>query len=206
MDVLTVSGDAKKQVDLPDAVFGQAGSDSLLWEAVRVYLANQRQGTAKAKTRAEISGTGKKPYRQKHTGRARHGSRRSPLHVGGGVVFGPHPRDYGLAMPKRKRRQALRIALSARHAEGNVRVVEDFELPAPKTKELAKVLTAFGLKGSTLLLVGESREDLRRAGNNIPRLTVLPAVQVNTYQVLKHENVVFTEKGLESFLNLGAKQ
>jgi len=205
MQVLTPKGESKRQVELPDSVFGQKVTKSVLWETVRTYLANQRQGTAKVKTRAEVSGTGKKPYRQKHTGRARHGSRRSPIHVGGGVVFGPHPRDYRLDLPKKKRRQALRIALSARHAQGHVKVVEDFELAAPKTKEMAGILAALGFSGSTLLLVPEAREDVTRASRNIPGLTVMPAAQLNTYEVLRHDQVVFTEKGLERFLSLGAK-
>ncbi len=203
MDVLTVAGEVKSQVELPDSVFGQQGRPSLLWEAVRMYLANQRQGNAKTKTRGEVSGTGRKPWKQKSTGRARHGSRRSPIFVGGGVNFGPRPRDYGFDLPKKKRRQALRTALSARLAEGGVKVIEDFELSAPKTKELVQVLSGLGLTKSTLLLVGPGGENLNRASRNVPWLAVLPAVQVNTYQVLKYKHVVFTEGGLKNFLASG---
>ncbi|OYD16324.1 50S ribosomal protein L4 [candidate division WOR-3 bacterium JGI_Cruoil_03_51_56] len=200
MDVLVAKGEVKRQVELPEAVFGQKGDSSLLWEAVRTFRVNQRQGTAKAKTRAEVSGTGKKPYQQKHTGRARHGSRRSPIFVGGGVCFGPRPRDYRLRMPKRKRRQALRLALSARHAEGAVVVVEDFELAEPKTKAFVQFLSQVGLSGKVLLLVGSVSESLKRASNNLFRVTVMPSVQVNSYAVLSHDKVVFTEQGLERFL------
>lgn len=202
MDVLAADGGTKGTIELPNSVFGKTGTDSLLWETVRAYLANQRQGTSKVKTRAEVSGTGKKPYRQKHTGRARHGSRRSPLHVGGGVVFGPHPRDYGISVPKKKRRQALRIALSVRHAEGSVKVVEDFELAAPKTKELAGVLSSLDLSGSVLLLVAEATETMTRASRNIPWLTVMPSQHVHTYAVLNCGNVLFTESGLKKFLEM----
>jgi large subunit ribosomal protein L4 len=200
MDVLAKSGDIKGTVELPDSVFKQQGRQSLLWEAVRSYLANQRQGTAKAKSKAEVSGTGKKPYRQKHTGRARHGSRRSPIFVGGGVVFGPHPRDYGLGMPRKKKRQALRIALTQRHEEGAVRVVEDMELERPKTKALVDTLGAYGFEGSVLLVLPAVTESMRLASRNVQWLTLIPATQLHTYAVLKHDNVVFTEKGLVGFL------
>jgi large subunit ribosomal protein L4 len=192
MDVIALDGKVKGSVELPNDIFGRTGSRSLLWEAVKAYLANQ--------TRGEVSGTGKKPYRQKHTGRARHGSRRSPIFVGGGVVFGPHPRDHRVSVPKKKRRQALRIALSARHAEGAVKVVEDFELSEPKTKELVALISGLGLSGSILLLTGETSEKLERASRNVPWLKVLPAKQLHTYAALNNENLVFTESGLKSFL------
>jgi large subunit ribosomal protein L4 len=199
LDVIAADGTGKGQVEAPDALFDRRGRDGLLWEAVRTYLANQRQGTAKVKTRGEVSGTGKKPYRQKHTGRARHGSRRTPIFAGGGVCFGPHPRDYRLDMPRKKQRQALAVALSARVAEGGVRVIEEFTLGEPKTKGLATLLSGFGFEGTVLLLPGSVDENLRRASRNIPWLTVLPATQANTYAVLQHANVVFTDKGLEQF-------
>jgi len=198
VDVLSVSGAVKGQIQLPDAVFAKTGRSGAVWESVRCYLACQRQGTSCAKTRAEVSGTGKKPYRQKHTGRARHGSRRSPIFRGGGIVFGPRPRDYSYRLPKKVRRQALLVALSARHTEGAVKVIEDFELSAAKTKELAGVLKTLGLTGSVLLLAGPVSENLKRASRNIQLLTVLPASQANPYQVLNHDHVVFTEQGLKS--------
>lgn len=199
LDVVAAGGGKKGEVDVPEAVFGRQGRDGLLWEAVRTYLANQRQGTAKTKTRGEVSGTGKKPFRQKHTGRARHGSRRTVIWTGGGVCFGPQPRDYRLAMPRKKQRQALAVALSARVAEGGVRVVEEFTLGQPKTRELAGILEGFGFEGSVLLLPAAVDESLKRASRNIPGLTVMPASQVHTYAVLRHDQVVFTDKGLEQF-------
>ncbi|MFO7638662.1 MAG: 50S ribosomal protein L4 [bacterium] len=202
MDVVSVGGTVKSDVILPDRVFRYSGSDSLVWEAVRVYLANQRAGTAKTKTRAEVSGTGKKPYRQKHTGNARHGSRRSPIFRGGGIAFGPLPRDYGLGFPKQKRRAALFAALSARNAEGAIRVVEDFSLTEPKTKLMAQAVAGFGFEGSLLLLPAEVSKDMLRAGRNIPGLTLMPARMLHPYAVLKHDVVAFTVAGLESFLKL----
>ncbi|MFO7675901.1 MAG: 50S ribosomal protein L4 [bacterium] len=199
MDVTAADGATKGTVELPEKIFKHTGTDSLLWEAVRVYLANQRQGTAKTKTRAEVSGTGKKPYRQKHTGNARHGSRRSPIFRTGGIVFGPLPRDYSLNMPKQKRRSALYAALSARHAEGAVRVVEDFELSEAKTKQMVQAISGFGFEGTVLLMPAEVPEAMRRAGRNIPWLTLMPARMVNTYAVLDHDIVAFTRAGLASF-------
>lgn len=146
-DVLAANGAKQGTVELPEAVFGRKPAKGIMWESVLAYLANQRQGTASTKTRGLVSGTGKKPYRQKHTGRARHGSRRTPIFVGGGIAWGPKPRDYSLAIPKKKRRQALLDALSARNAEGGVMVVEDFDLGQAKTKELVKFLSALGLAG-----------------------------------------------------------
>lgn len=206
MDVISTGGTSKGTVELPDRVFRHTGSDSLLWEAVRVYLANQRTGTARTKTRAEVSGTGKKPYRQKHTGRARHGSRRSPIFRGGGIAFGPVPRDYGLKLPKQKRRSALLVALSARHGEGAVRVVEDFTLPESKTKAMAQIIAGFGFEGSVLLLPAEVPEAMLRAGRNIPRLTLMPARMVHPYAVLNHDTIAFTEAGLAGFLEMAGAE
>jgi len=203
MEVLTSAGAAKGKVELPDAVFAAEGRKSLLWESVRAYLANQRQGNASTKTRGEVSGTGKKPYRQKHTGRARHGSRRTPLHKGGGVNFGPKPRDYGFKVPKKRKQQALNLALTAKHADAAVKVIEDFELETHKTKNLVRMIDGFGLEGSILLLVPEANENLKRASSNLGWLTVLPARQVHAYAVLNHDNIVFTETGLQNFLNKG---
>ncbi|MEO0020272.1 MAG: 50S ribosomal protein L4 [candidate division WOR-3 bacterium] len=200
MEVMRVSGEVKGQVELPEMWFNREGPPSLLWEAVRCYLANQRQGTAKTKTRAEVSGTGKKPWPQKHTGRARHGSRRSPIWVKGGVAWGPKPRDYGYELPKKVRRYALALALTAKAKEKGIKVVEDFELSQPKTRELIQVFEGLGLKGSVLLLVPAVSENLRRASNNIPWLDVMPAVQLHPYAVLTHNWVVFTEDGLKEFL------
>ncbi len=200
MEVLKVSGEVKSQVDLPEVWFNREGPQSLLWEAVRCYLANQRQGTVKTKNRAEVSGTGKKPWPQKHTGRARHGSRRSPIWVKGGVAWGPKPRDYGYELPKKVRRYALALALTAKVKENGVKVVEDFEIAQPKTKELVKVFKSLGFEGSVLLLVPAVSENLKRASSNIPWLDVMPAVQLNPYAVLTHTLVVFTEDGLKEFL------
>ncbi|MGQ9707788.1 MAG: 50S ribosomal protein L4 [bacterium] len=200
MEILKIDGEVKGQTELPECWFNRQGQKSLLWEAVRFYLANQRQGTVKTKTRAEVSGTGKKPWPQKHTGRARHGSRRSPLWVKGGIAWGPKPRDFGYELPKKVRRSALALALTVKRRENAIKIVEDFELAEPKTKELIAALRGLGLDGSVLFLVPAVSENLRRASNNIPWLKVLPAAQLNAYAVLSHKQVVFTEQGLKDFL------
>ena len=197
MDLLTIGGAVKGQVELPASLFDQKGKKGLVWEAVKCYLANQRQGNACTKTRAEVSGTGKKPHRQKHTGHARQGSRRSPQFVGGGIAWGPRPRDYSYELPKKLRRQALALALSARKGEDAVTVVEDFELPEPKTREMVKVLKGLNLDGKVLLLTGGNSESLRRASRNLPGLTVTTAQQVNTYDVVSHERIVLTQSALK---------
>ena len=197
MDLLTIGGSVKGQVELPASLFDQKGKKGLVWEAVKCYLANQRQGNASTKTRAEVSGTGKKPHRQKHTGHARQGSKRSPQFVGGGIAWGARPRDYYYELPKKLRRQALALALSARKGEDAVTVVEDFELPEPKTREMVKVLKGLNLDGKVLLLTGVASENLRRASRNLPGLTVTTAQQVNTYDVVSHERIVLTESALK---------
>lgn len=200
MEVLKISGEVKGQTELPKSWFNYNAPQSLVWKAVRCYLANQRQGTAKTQTRGEVSGTGRKPWRQKHTGRARHGSRRSPIWVGGGIAWGPKPRDYGYDLPKKVRRQALASALTSKVRENRLKIVEDFELSLPKTKELVKLLTGLGVEGSVLLLIDFPSEALLRASRNIYWLDVMPAAQVNAYEVVTHDQIVFTEKGLADFL------
>jgi len=197
MDLLTIAGAVKGQVELPARLFDQKGKKGLVWESVKCYLANQRQGNASTKTRAEVSGTGKKPHRQKHTGHSRHGSRRSPIFRGGGIAWGAKPRDYYYELPKKLRRQALALALSARMSEDAVTVVEDFELPEPKTREMAKVLKGLNVDGKVLLLTGDASEGLKRASRNLPGLTVTTAQRVNTYDVISHEQVVLTESALK---------
>lgn len=206
MEVLTFSGEVKKHVELPPEWFNRSGPKSLLWEAVRCYLANRRQGSVKTKTRGEVSGTGKKPWPQKHTGRARHGSRRSPIWRGGGIAWGPKPRDYRYELRQKVRRSALALALTLRAKENNIKIIEDFDLVEPKTRELVKVIEkiASPLKKSekVLLLVERASANLLRASGNLFWLDVMPAAQLNTYVVLTHQKLVFTEKGLKSFFTI----
>ncbi len=196
MEVLTVQGTVKSEIALPEALFGQTVAVPVLWESVRSRLANQRQGTACTKTRAEVSGTGKKPWRQKHTGRARHGSRRSPIWRGGGIVFGPKPRDYSYELPKKERALALVSALSAKHSDKAIKVVENFALSSTKTRELVDILGRLNLSGSVLLVVDKASRELLLASRNISWLKVIRADQLGAYDVLECDTLLFTEAGL----------
>lgn len=171
----------------------------LLFLAVKSYLDNQRRGTAKTKTRGEVSGGGRKPWRQKGTGRARHGSIRSPIWRGGGVVFGPRPRSYYFSLNKKEKRQAMLQSLLAKIKEGSLRVVENLLLEQPKTKEAVKLLTNLGLKGSTLVVTVSKNENILRSFSNLENVDVLPVNSVSTYHLLKFENVVFEKP---AFLSL----
>ena len=184
-------------VELPEEVFGQPVHEHSIWEAVRCYLANQRHGTASVKTRAQVSGGGKKPWRQKGTGRARAGSNRSPIWRHGGRAFGPRPRDYSYEIPRKVRALALRSALSARAADEAVSVVDALEYSAPATKNLAGMLKKIGLDGkSCLLVLGEHRPNTYLSGRNIPRLTTIPLRELNPYVVMQSEVILFEAPGL----------
>ena len=205
-EVLSVAGEPKDKIELPDAVFAEKVRKGILWEVMNSYLANQRQGTAKTKTRAEVSGGGKKPWRQKGTGRARHGSTRSPIWRHGGIVFGPHPRDYSLKVPAQKKALALRIALSVLQRENRIRVVEDFDVPTKKARDLTRILADLGLKGeSVLLLASAPSPELQLAARNIAKLTLQRARDLNVFSALNHDVAVFTRSGLGDFLKLGTQ-
>jgi large subunit ribosomal protein L4 len=193
----TSTGQAKGEVNLPEGAFGIEPNRHVMWEAVRNYLANQRQGTAKVKTRAEVSGGGRKPWRQKGTGRARAGTTRGPLWVGGGRAFGPKPRDYGYVLPKQTKRLALRSALSAKAQAGEVLVISDFRVTEPKTREVAQILKSLSLdEAKCLLVVPEHDAELARAGRNIPALTTRECRLLNTYEVLQAERLLIMESAL----------
>ncbi len=185
-------------VDLPQEIFGAEANKHLLYLAVRQHLDSRRQGTASTQNAADVRGGGKKPFPQKHTGRARQGSRRSSIQVGGYVAHGPHPRDYSWNLPKRQRRAALVSALSDSVRSGKFSVIE--ALPSGgKTKELHTVLTAMSLGGRKVLcLDAAASPQLQRAGRNIPGLHLKPARQVHPYDLLWSDHVVVTESGLKS--------
>ncbi len=191
------AGESIGSVDLPDVLFGQPVHKQALYQAVRVYLANQRQGTHDTKTRAEVAKSGAKLYRQKGTGRARAGSARSPVRIGGGRAFGPHPRDYSVKLPKKMRRLALRSALSDRANHERVSVVEDFSLEAPKTATVARLLQAMQLPGRhTLVVLHDGAENLYKSLRNIKGVRTLRHAELNAYAVLWADNLVFTQSAL----------
>src|SRR5271166_4784121 len=179
--------------EVAGAVFGREGDNSLLHEAVRMQLANRRRGTAATKTKGFISGGGKKPWRQKGTGRARAGSTRSPLWRHGGTIFGPQPRDYSYKMPKKAWRYALCLALSDRAKNGKLVVVESLELAEPKTKAAHAFLATLGVTHA-LIVVGEEDAGFFRAARNLAAHKVLSIVGLNVYDVLNHEELVMTTR------------
>jgi large subunit ribosomal protein L4 len=185
------------QVEIPAGILAGPVREHLLHEMVKSQLASRRAGTHSTKTRHFVSGGGKKPWKQKGTGRARAGSSRSPLWAGGAVVFGPQPRDYSYQLPKSARKAALRSALAARHAEGKLVVVDALSLSEPKTKQMVACLEGLGVEGSVLVVLAAPDERLTRASRNLPKVKVLPIGGFNVYDVLKHATLVMTRDALE---------
>jgi len=191
-------GASRGTVELPAALFEAQVNEHLLYQSAKTFLANQRQGTAKVKDRTEVTGGGKKPWRQKGTGRARAGSNTSPLWPGGGRAFGPKPHDHGIDLPKKQRRAALASALSLAAREGRVRVVDDPVLEETKTKAVAGFLKSVGIESEkTLFVLGKYDEELLRACRNLARVRTTLAPQVTPYFLLEAEQVVFTSSALE---------
>ncbi len=186
------------EIELPDAVFGVELNEALIYAAVRNFLANQRAGTVATKTRGNVSGSGRKLWRQKGTGRARVGSIRSPLWKGGGNVHGPQPRDWSYTLPKKMRRGALRSALSERLREGNLIVVDGFSLDQPKTKEFVRAIAALGLDASKTLVVDSAENrNLVLAARNVERVKLVESAEVNIYDVLYHEKLLISRAAVE---------
>ncbi|TAL08719.1 MAG: 50S ribosomal protein L4 [Nitrospirae bacterium] len=194
IDVVDLNRRKVGAVELRAEVFGAEVNGPVLHEVVLMQQAGRRQGTASTKTRGLVSGTGKKPYKQKHTGRARAGSLRSPLWRHGGIVFGPLPRNYGYAMPKKKVRGAVRSALSVKVREGGLLVLEDLPRADGKTKSLAAVLKVLGLGGKTLIIAGGEQDQLRRAAENMPGVTVITPERVNVRDLLLHDAVLVARR------------
>jgi large subunit ribosomal protein L4 len=186
-------------IDLPDEVFAREVNQHLVWEVVRAYLASRRRGTHKAKNRGEVKGTRAKPWKQKHTGRARAGTRQSPLWRKGGVAHGPRPRSYVQKVNKKARKAALRGVLSQRLAEGRLIVLGSLELEAPKTKDFLKRLDSLGVSGEKVLLVdGLENLNLHLASRNRPDVKMVDAGSLNAYEVLNHRWIVASEPSVRS--------
>ena len=191
------NGDRVGEFELSDQVFGTPVHEAVMHQAVIRHLANQRSGTADTKTRGEVQGSTRKPWRQKGTGRARVGSIRTPLWRGGGIVFGPHPRKYIQALPKKMRRLALKSALAARAGSGDVIVVEEFAIPEPKTKVMASLLRAIEADGGAMLVTGERQPLLERVTSNLPGVWCTLADQLNVYNLLSAKKIIFTRGALD---------
>ncbi len=194
VDVLDAHRNKAGAVELKNEIFGAKANPPLVHEAVVMQLASARQGTASTKSRGEVSGTGKKPWKQKHTGRARSGSVRSPIWRHGGIVFGPKPRRYGFSMPKKKYRAALHSALSAKIAAGELLIVSDLRLEKPKTRLLEKALAQLGLKDKILLVLGDDRGDIESAARNLAAVTIVRPQELTVYEVVRAGVILIPER------------
>ena len=191
IDIVNIEGKKVGSADLADAVFGAKVKDYLLWEMVKAQQAAKRAGTHDTKTRAEVRGGGKKPYKQKGTGNARQGSSRAPNHVGGGKVFGPHPRSYEYTVPKKVKRAALASALSLRAQEKKLIIVDVLAFEAPKTKRLAGILKVLGAD-SAVVVDGKTNANLSKSVRNLPKSKYLAPEGLNVYDILNHPSLVIT--------------
>jgi len=205
-DIKDKSNNSVGKINLPEEVFGVSAKNGVVHNAVINFLANQRQGTHATKTKGLVSGGGKKPWKQKHTGRARAGSSRSPLWRGGGIVFGPQPRDYSYALPKKARRLALKAALSGKLADGEITVINEFAIDKPRTKEMISILKGLDLEGkSTLIVLPEYTEAVMLSARNIPGVTVRKVSDLNSYEVTAHSRLLMTRQAVEMLGEAGKK-
>jgi large subunit ribosomal protein L4 len=191
--VYSPSGETVKNIEISDGVFAVPFNEAVVHQAVIRQKANERQGTASTKTRGEVAGGGKKLYRQKHTGMARAGNRRSPTRRGGGIIFGPEPRSYRQEMPKKMRRLALRCALSAKVRDKELTVLEKLELAQPKTREMEAILAALGVDSSALIVTSKSEENIVKSARNLAGVKVLPASILNVVDILFYQRLLMTE-------------
>jgi large subunit ribosomal protein L4 len=190
-------GEAAGKIELPEAIFGLKPKAGFLLEAVTAYLANQRNGQAETKTRSEVSGGGKKPWKQKHTGRARAGSNRSPLWRKGGVAWGPHARSYRQGFSKAKAQLALGQALSGKRIDGSLKIVEAFDVEQPKTRQVAELLKSLGVESKRTLLVTDSvSTSLKTAARNVQGFAIARASDLHAYEVLNARKLIVTKAAL----------
>ena len=196
-NVYNMSGELVGEIELSEAVFGIEPNQSVVHDVVKNHLANKRQGTQSALTRAEVSGGGRKPWRQKGTGRARQGSTRAPQWTHGGIVFAPKPRDYSYTLNKKTRRLALKSALSAKAAEACIVVIDSIKMETPKTKEFAAFLNAVGAQGKALVVTAAADANVVKSGRNIPGCQVTFANLINVYDVANATKLVVDKAALQ---------
>lgn len=192
IDVYNVEGKKVKSVDLKEEIFGIEPNEAVVHSVLVNYLANQRQGTQSTKTRSEVSGGGRKPWRQKGTGRARQGSIRAPQWIKGGIALGPKPRSYKYTVNKKERRLAVLSCLSSKVLENELTVVDTFDMKEIKTKEMAKVLTNLKVEGKTLILLADKNETVQKSARNIEGVKTTLVNTINVYDLLKYKNLVIT--------------
>jgi large subunit ribosomal protein L4 len=196
VDVYNMDGIVTGSIELSDAIFGIEPNQDVLHRAVLNQLANRRQGTHSTKTRSEVQGGGKKPYRQKGTGRARQGSSRSAQHVGGGIIFGPKPRDYSYTLPKKVRRIAMKSALSTKLAAGSLIVLDTLELPEIKTKQMVQILAKLGVVKTALLVTASRDEKIEKSARNIVGVKTALVNTLNVFDILKFDKFVVTKEAV----------
>ena len=198
LSVYNVSGQVTGEIELNDIVFGVEFNEAVVHQAIVMQLANQRQGTAATKTRGLVRGGGRKPWKQKGTGRARSGSNRSPVWVGGGTTFGPQPRSYAKKMPRQARRLALRCALSAKVAANELVVIEGLNFDAPKTKNVANMLNAFeAANAKALLITGVDNVNVELSARNMPKVAIISNMGLNCYDILNSNKVFLAKEVVE---------
>ena len=195
--MLSMDGKEAGTIELKDEIFGIEPNENAVHEVVKNYLANQRQGTQSAKTRGEVRGGGKKPFRQKGTGRHRQGSSTDPSQIGGGIVFAPKPRDYRYSIPKKLRKLAMKSALSAKVADGEIIVLDALKMDAPKTKDMVATLANIGAAKKALIVMAEKDENVVRSAANIPGVRTVLANTMNVYEIVNHESFIVTKEAVE---------
>jgi len=210
--VYDMKGKVVESISLSKEIFGGKINNQLMAQAVRVFLANQRRGTVKTKSRGEVNKTTKKVYKQKGTGRARHGAMSAPIYVGGGVAFGPRPRDYSLSFPQKMKKASLFSALSSKLKDGEIKVLTGLEKIEPKTKLMVQVIKNLNFESKSkagkklLLITANEVDDIKKAGRNIEGLSILDAKQINTYEVLDNKGIILMKGALEVIENNFIKQ
>lgn len=205
MPVYSLEGEVVDQIDLSEAVFGLPFNEAVVHQAMVRQLANRRQGTASTKTRGEVSGSTRKLYPQKHTGRARRGDIKSPLLRGGGVVFGPKPRSYRQLMPKKMRRLALKCLLSAKVREGNMKLVQELNFEEPRTKDMIKILSSLGVDSSALIVTSHPALNVVKSAANLPGIKVLPSALINVLDLLSYKTLVATVPAVRNIEQIWGK-
>jgi large subunit ribosomal protein L4 len=195
-DVFDIEKKKVAQVDLNDAVFGAEVNEAIIYDIVKMQLASRRSGTASTKTRSDVSGGGKKPWRQKGTGRARAGTTRSPIWRGGGIVFGPHPRDYSYSIPKKVRKKAIISALSMKFKEDKMLILKDFPMEKISTRIFKGVFDLFSLK-KALFILDDKNEVLLKSSRNIKNVKMIRSEGINVYDILNHEHLILLEPSVK---------
>lgn len=198
LPVYNLTGEEVRKIKVSDAVFGTPFNEALVHQVMVSLQANARQGTAATKSRGMVRGSTRKLFRQKGTGNARAGSKKSPLRKGGGVTFGPHPRDYRQQIPKKMRRLAMRCVLSAKAGEGELKILDAFDFSEPKTKKMLAALLALGVESSALIVTREPEENVIKSARNIPAVKTMPAGVISIIDIMSYKNLLMTEAAVRA--------